>query len=201
MTPPAWHFARISKTKANICTIDSGSSREAILANRSSHPLTPSMSKAATSPTARLLQSSRLFSLPRPLPQPAYDGLTSTGMYRTSDTATQPYPTLQAIATPASSHSRGDWGLKRPLPGKTTRGSSTPYIRISAQDTVEHITDFGSAADHTQTAAKWRELGVPVLAKQGRSGAKAAAMSVFEEGADNTEGGLRKYASGREIQG
>ena len=159
------------------------------------------MSKAASSPTARLLQSSRLFSLPRPLPQPAYEGLTSTGIYRTSDTATLPYPTLQAIATPASSHSRGDWGLKRPLPGKTTKGSSTPYIRISAQDTVEHITDFGSAADHTQTAATWRELGVPVLVKQGRNGARAAPISVFEESADNTEGGLRKDASGKEVQG
>ncbi|KAI7149897.1 hypothetical protein KC352_g28834, partial [Hortaea werneckii] len=111
------------------------------------------MSKASSSPTARLLQSSRLFSLPRPLPQPHIENITSTGVYRASDSATLPYPTHQAIATTASSRSRGDWGLKRALPKKATQDTSTPHIRVSAQDTPEHITDFGSAADHTQTLA------------------------------------------------
>ncbi|KAK5133796.1 hypothetical protein LTR08_007225 [Meristemomyces frigidus] len=146
------------------------------------------MSKAASSPTARLLQTSRLFSLPRPLPAPAYEALTSTGMYRASDTATLPYPTHQALATPASSYSRGDWGLKRPLPAQATRGSGAPCIRVAAQDTSEHITDFGSAADHTQTAAKWRELGVPLLYRPAQR-AKAPPVSVFEESGDNTDAG------------
>lgn len=148
------------------------------------------MSKAASSPTARLLQSSRLFSLPRPLPQPQLESISSTGIYRASDTATLPYPTHQAIATPASSHFRGDWGLKRPLPGKATQ-SRTPHIRISAQDTPEHITDFGSAADHTQTEAKWLEMGVPVLVRTPKNAdRKTPPVSVFEEALDNTDAGF-----------
>ncbi|KAK5127786.1 hypothetical protein LTR85_004902 [Meristemomyces frigidus] len=147
------------------------------------------MSKAASSPTARLLQSSRLFSLPRPLPQPQLETITSSGIYRASDTATLPYPTHQAIATPPSSHFRGDWGLKRPLPGKATK-TSTPHIRISAQDTSEHITDFGSAADHTQTEAKWLEMGVPVLHRAAKDrDRKTPPLSVFEEAMDNTDAG------------
>ena len=149
------------------------------------------MSKAVHSPTARLLQSSRLFSLPRPLPQPQLEGVASTGVYRASDTATLPYPTHQAIATPASSLHRGDWGLKRPLPAKRTQNTSTPHIRVQAQDTFEHITDFASAADHTQTAAKWREMGVPMVARQaGRSttgNESRRAESVFESHLDNTD--------------
>ncbi|KAK5107984.1 hypothetical protein LTR62_008878 [Meristemomyces frigidus] len=151
------------------------------------------MSKAATSPTARLLQNSRLFSLPRPLPQPGLDAPTATGLYRGSDTATTPYPTYQAIATPPSSRFRGDWGLKRALPAKAT-SSSTPHIRVRAHDNTEHITDFGSAADHTQTSAKWQELGVPLLMRQARGGRDnpRVPISVFEEGLDQTDGGVER---------
>lgn len=146
------------------------------------------MSKAANSPTARLLQSSRLFSIPRPLPQPQLETISSTGVYRASDTATLPYPTHQAIATPASSHHRGDWGLKRPLPKKATQDTSTPHIRVSAQDTPEHITDFGSAADHTQTQAKWQEMGIPVVLRPAKdaNGKPLPPLSAFEDGLDNT---------------
>ncbi|KAI7486721.1 hypothetical protein KC351_g3111 [Hortaea werneckii] len=145
------------------------------------------MSKAASSPTARLLQSSRLFSLPRPLPQPHIENTTSTGVYRASDSATLPYPTHQAIATTASSQSRGDWGLKRALPKKATQDTSTPHIRVSAQDTPEHITDFGSAADHTQTQAKWNEMGIPILTTASRGeNDKQVPQSVFENHMDNT---------------
>ncbi|KAK4552072.1 hypothetical protein LTR86_010608 [Recurvomyces mirabilis] len=154
---------------------------------------TGAMSKAATSPTARLLQNSRLFSLPRPLPQPALESISSTGLYRASDTATSPYPTYQAIATPPSSHFRGDWGLKRALPKKAT-ASSTPHIRVRAQDNTEHITDFTSAADHTQTSAKWQELGVPILIRQGRGDRERERIpiSVFEEGLDRTDGAAKR---------
>lgn len=145
------------------------------------------MSKAAHSPTARLFQSSRLFSLPRPLPQPQLEGITSTGIYRASETATLPYPTHQAIATPASSLYRGDWGLKRPLPSKKTQHTSTPHIRVQAVDTFEHITDFASAADHTQTAAKWAEMGVPMVKREERERTKQTRESVFESYADNTD--------------
>ncbi|KAK3114211.1 hypothetical protein LTR53_007711 [Teratosphaeriaceae sp. CCFEE 6253] len=143
------------------------------------------MSKAASSPTARLLQSSRLFSLPRALPQPAVDSQTATGLYRASETATSPYPTRQAIATPPSSHFRGDWGLKRALPAKT-RESGVVSIRVRAQDNTEHITSFSSAADLTQTRQKWLEMGIPIGYKRERTGDRGAApppASVFEDGA------------------
>lgn len=146
------------------------------------------MSKAYNSPTARLLQSSRLFSLPRPLPQPALE-TQSTGGYRASETATQYYPTHQAISTPASSHSRGDWGLKRAIPGKTTR-SSTPSIRVLGQDTSDHITEFESAADHERTRAKWAEMGIPIMARGDRGSSYNRAtkrMSAYEPVLDNTD--------------
>ncbi|KAF2152140.1 hypothetical protein K461DRAFT_279675 [Myriangium duriaei CBS 260.36] len=117
------------------------------------------MSKAMNSPTARMLRSSRLFSMPPPLPAPSMDQTLASGMIRTSDTATRPYPTRQAITAPASSRHRGDWGLKRPLPQKTNNTSS-PHVRINAVDTLEHITDFDSAADHTLTYKKWQEMNV-----------------------------------------
>lgn len=146
------------------------------------------MSKSLNSPTARLLQSSRLFSLPRPLPQPQLETPTSTGVYRASDSATTPYPTYQAIATPASSHYRGDWGLKRPLPSRSTK-SSTAHIRVKAQDNFAHITDFESAANHTQTEAKWRQMGVPMMIKEQRQtySNEKTRRSVYDENVDNTD--------------
>lgn len=150
------------------------------------------MSKAAASPTARLLQTSRLFSLPRPLPSPSLDTTSSTGLSRFSETATAPYPTYQAISTPASSHYRGDWGLKRSLPTKNTKNSSTPHIKVHAQDNTEHITDFGSAAEHTQTVRKWAEMGVPIALRRngglGRDMRKPPPTSVFEDLVDETTG-------------
>lgn len=148
------------------------------------------MSKAVSSPTGRLLRSSRLFALPPPLPQPAVDSITLSGILRTSDSATRPYPTRQAITTPPSSHHRGDWGLKRPIPGRTTK-SSTPHIRINAIDNLEHVTDFESAADHTQSLAKWQELNVPIVPRKFRttiSGGSSQGQfhSVFEDDRDNT---------------
>lgn len=142
------------------------------------------MSKATSSPTARLLQSSRLFSLPRPLPQPVNDTLTSTGIHRHSDTATLPYPTHQAIATPASSLHRGDFGLKRSLPKKALK-TSTPYVRVRAQDTYEHITDFASAADLTLSERKFREMGVPLLMRAKKT--EGRGRSVFDSDLDNTD--------------
>jgi hypothetical protein len=146
------------------------------------------MSKAYNSPTARLLQSSRLFSLPRPLPQAALETPSSTGAHRASDSATQFYPTHQAISTPSSSHYRGDWGLKRAIPGKTTK-SSTPSIRVLSQDTSDHITEFESAADHERSRAKWDEMGVPITARGKRElGAPdKSTLSVYEDFLDNTD--------------
>src|SRR5690348_438613 len=109
---------------------------------------------ARVSPTANLLRKSRLFSLPPSLSPPAPTATSSR--VSESETATLPYPIRAAIETPSSSLANGDWGLKRPLPSKSTTGSSsTPVVRVNKLDTFEHITDFESAADHTVTLKKW----------------------------------------------
>lgn len=168
------------------------------------------MSKSATSPTALLLQSSRLFSLPRPLPQPALAALTSTGVTRASETATLPYPTHQAIATPPSSQFRGDWGLKRALPAKATSRTSTPVIRVYRQDTEAHITDFGSAGDHVNTERKFREMGVPLILRPTKSErgsnyknprTQEPPTSAFKTTADFTEGSQNWKLSGPWLAG
>lgn len=127
--------------------------------------------------------------MPPPLPQPQLDAMTSSGLLRSSDTATLPYPIRQAIATPSSSRHRGDWGLKRALPQRST-SSSTPHLRINAIDNLEHITDFNSAADHTQTLAKWQEMNIkmnPRNSKSTISGTnQGSTVSVFDDELDNT---------------
>ena len=147
------------------------------------------MSMRRLSPTANLLRTSRLFSLPPPLPRPTAD-LTASANYE-SDTATLPYPTHAAIVTTESSLGRGDWGLKRPLPLKSTTRTSTPTIHIENVDSIDHITDFSSAADHVITLRKWQELGTPLSMAEEKS-RKASAQhehyprSVFESKHDNT---------------
>ncbi|WEW59079.1 hypothetical protein PRK78_004548 [Emydomyces testavorans] len=141
------------------------------------------------SPMANLLRKSRLFSLPPTLSPPAAPITSSTVVE--SDTATLPYPIRPAIVAPPSSLARGDWGLKRPLPAKsTTQSSSSPVVRVNHLDTFEHITDFESAADHTITLRKWQELFIP-LSTLMRTGISLSAgggrhSSVFEQIADNT---------------
>ena len=119
------------------------------------------MASARLSPTANLLRKSRLFSLPQAL-KPPQDPPTSKAVFE-SDTATLPHPVRASIATPSSSLARGDWGLKRPLPAKSTSAkSSKPVVRVNALDTFEHVTDFESAADHTMTLEKFQELNMPI---------------------------------------
>jgi hypothetical protein len=48
------------------------------------------------------------------------------------------------------------------LPLRSTTRTSTPFIRVKSIDTFEHITEFGSAADHTLSLQKWQEMGVPL---------------------------------------
>jgi hypothetical protein len=113
------------------------------------------------SPTANLLRNSRLFALPQAL-KPPQNAATSRTVNE-SDSATLPHPIRAAIETPATSLTRGDWGLKRPLPAKsTTDKSSKPVVRVNALDTFEHVTDFESAADHTMTLQKFQELHMPI---------------------------------------
>ena len=146
------------------------------------------MSLKRMSPTASLLRTSRLFSLPPPIPKPVTD-FTATANFD-SDTATLPYPTQAAIETTESSLRRGDWGLKRPLPRQSTYAqTTTPILRIHNIDSVDHITDFDSAADHALNLRKWQEMNLPVSMPLART--KASRMeppvSAFESDVDNTE--------------
>lgn len=147
------------------------------------------MSGARLSPTANLLRRSRLFALPPSLNPPAQPP--TSNKIAESDTATLPYPIRASIQTPPSSLARGDWGLKRPLPAKsTTRSSSSPVVRVKDVDTFEHITDFESAADHTFTLQKWQELSLPVslptLQRDSTFG-QGRHESVFESKSDRTD--------------
>lgn len=120
--------------------------------------------RQSLSPTANLLRNSRLFSLPNPLPRPVVGETTGAGITKASDSATLPYPTHQAIATTKSSLARGDWGLKRNLPARShVLQTSDPVLRITQLDTIEHVTDFDSAADHVRTQQKWEQMGVPMM--------------------------------------
>ncbi|KAK1699952.1 mitochondrial ribosomal protein MRP51 [Colletotrichum godetiae] len=143
---------------------------------------------ARMSPGGALLRSSRMFSVPKPLPQPG--GQAAAIARYASPTATAPYPTHQSITTTESSRALGDWGLKRSLPLRSTTKSSTPVIRIKDIDCFENVTDYTSAADHTLSLQKFHELNLPVsLPGTNRSrlgGINGGAKSVFEDDGDFT---------------
>lgn len=154
------------------------------------------------SPTANLLRTSRVFSLPQALPKPSHDYLSFNKT--DSDTATLPYPTHATIETTQSSLSKGDWGLKQSLPRRSTAFTSTPLIRITGDiSSIDHITDFESAADHTLTLRKWQEMNVPIshaLPPQRNiqhPSAYPESKSVFESYCDNTEKGSGRVGHGR----
>ena len=150
------------------------------------------MATKQLSPAGQILRNSRLFSLPPPLQRPNIASLTE----RFSETATLPYPTHAALETTPSALARGDWGLKQPLPLKSTARTSTPTIRIRDIDNINHITDFESAADHVLTLKKWQEISLPV-SNQMTLGKRVSSItgqeilrhhkSVFEPEYDNTE--------------
>lgn len=147
------------------------------------------MSSKRTSPAAHLLRNSRLFSLPPQLPRPRNDPAGHAGSYVNASSATLPHPVQQAIATPVPSQARGDWGLKRPLPLRSTTKTSTPFFRINAIDTIEHITDYTSAGDHAVTLQKFRHLSMPVTVPGKITFASKGplAKSVFEPELDHTD--------------
>lgn len=144
------------------------------------------------SPGGALLRSSRMFSLPTAIPAPPGD-FKSASSYQV-DTATQPFPTLQTVTTPEKFRQRGDWGFKRNFPLRATATTSTPYVRVKHVDSIEHVTDFNSAADHTLTLEKWQELNMAISlphVQQERSDAKSVRnyeelKSVFEDKFDFT---------------
>ena len=128
--------------------------------------------------------TSRLFSLPPPLPRPDV----SRGSIWDSETATTTYPTHAAIETTQASLARGDWGLKRPLPLRSTTRTSTPIVNIDNIDSIDHITDFSSAADHALTLRKWQELNLPLTKMEPQRAASGPppAKSVFDSQYVNT---------------
>ncbi|MCJ1250398.1 hypothetical protein MMC30_007626 [Trapelia coarctata] len=106
-----------------------------------------------------------------------------------SDTATLHHPIQASIETTQASLARGDWGLKRSLPQQSTTATTTPVIRIGAIDSIDHITDFDSAADHTLTLRKWQEMNIPITLPSLRVTVtyKEPPVSVFEDHLDRTE--------------
>jgi hypothetical protein len=142
------------------------------------------MATRSASPTAQLLRSSRLFSLPRPLPPPA------RGRFD-SESATSPYPTHQAITRPAGAPNANDWGLKRPLPNKAAGKGRQTTIKIVSHDTDELVTEYDSANHHTRTLQKWQEMGIPMRAQSTEDSTygvkKDPGLSAFHAGADLTD--------------
>lgn len=72
--------------------------------------------------------------------------------------------------------------------------TSTPTVRVDAVDSIEHITDFKSSADHVLTLRKWQEMAIPMTMpepprKPGATGSVfiGPPRSVFEADVDNTD--------------
>ncbi|KAF2684293.1 hypothetical protein K458DRAFT_442732 [Lentithecium fluviatile CBS 122367] len=144
------------------------------------------------SPTANLLRNSRLFSLPNPLPRPPVAEAYGANTPKASDTATLPFPTHQAIATTKSSLARGDWGLKRPLPARSRIvQTSNPVVKVTQLDTIEHVTDYDSAADHVRTRQKFEELGIPMM--KGMAAMRESVSSLPPDGAFESRSDLTSY--------
>ncbi|KAI5459781.1 mitochondrial ribosomal protein MRP51 [Mariannaea sp. PMI_226] len=148
------------------------------------------MAPSNVSPGGALLRSSRMFSIPKPLREPPSTNL-HIGDHK-SPTMTRQYPQSQSITSPLSSREKGDWGFKRPFPLKSTMTTSTPLIRIKQVDSIENVTDFASAADHTLSLEKFQELKIaltiPKTTERGTpSQADTWRKSVFEEDMDFTD--------------
>lgn len=132
-----------------------------------------------------MLRASRLFSLPSKLPRPP--GEITIVASRVSTTSTAVFPTLQSVTTTQSSRNRGDWGFKRPLPRHTTASTSTPLVRVKHVDSIEAVTDFASAADHTLSLQKWHEMNLPVVSQSfTERNNNILGKSVFEDSVDFT---------------
>ncbi|KAI1306884.1 mitochondrial ribosomal protein MRP51 [Xylaria venustula] len=148
------------------------------------------MAARSVSPGAALLRSSRMFSIPNPIPPSPGDYSSATK--HQSATATSPFPTHLSITTPSTSRINGDWGFKRPLPLKTTTKQTIPLVRVRQVDSTEHVTDFQSASDHTLTLKKFQELNMPISVPPGRQNGRDTFViahhptSVFEEEGDVT---------------
>ena len=152
------------------------------------------MGARTVSPGGALLRSSRMFAMPKPLPEIASVSSNLHG----SDTATRPFPQRQSITSPLGSREKGDWGLKRSLPLKQTMATTTPLVRIKQLDSIEKITDYASAADHSLSLEKFGEMRIAMSIPQeaprslrqnnyrDSESVTAGLKSVFEEDMDFT---------------
>jgi len=130
-----------------------------------------------------------MFAVPAPVPAAANRWANAFG----SDSATEKYPTHQVITTLGSSRKRGDWGLKRPLPLKSTTKTTSALLRVKQIDSVEEITDF-APAPHAAALRRFQELNLPVSIPLMETRDKNSLMrrmnmprrSVFEEDGDFT---------------
>ena len=144
------------------------------------------------SPAANLLRNSKLFALPPAIALPSK--APSSNEISESDTATTPYPQFAAIETTYTGSKTGDWGLKRPLPLKTTKNTNNAVVRLlRGIDTREHIADFESASDHVLTLRKFEELDHPIklaFTDEGAGGARQSRQDLnfkaFRALSDNT---------------
>lgn len=124
-----------------------------------------------------------MFSVPKPLKIPD-SGL---GLHNHSASATTPFPLHLSVTTPDTSKNNGDWGFKRPLPLRQTTKSSTPVVRVKQVDSIEAITDYASASDHSLTLDKFHEMNVAISAPVLRyEKHKEGKISVFEDSSDKT---------------
>ncbi|KAJ6780927.1 hypothetical protein PWT90_06835 [Aphanocladium album] len=150
------------------------------------------MGGRAVSPGGALLRSSRMFSMPKPLPE-SHTGLQHVSD-RSSKSMTKSLPQMQSVTTPLSSRQNGDWGFKRSFPLKTTLNTSTPVIRLKNIDAMENVTDFESAADHTLSLEKFQDLRIAMSIPKKRAEMGSTLRdtpgnkSVFEERFDATDG-------------
>ena len=80
----------------------------------------------------------------------------------TDKTPTEAFPTQQVLTTFESSRSRGDWGLKRPLPLRLTTTSTYGMVKVKEMDSIEGITDFASGTQHGLTLKKFQALNIPI---------------------------------------
>ncbi|KAI0161628.1 mitochondrial ribosomal protein MRP51 [Hypoxylon sp. FL1284] len=144
------------------------------------------MAGRGVSPGAALLRSSRMFSMPAPIPAPTGDFSSATKHY--SPTATISHPTHLTVTTTSASRLNGDWGFKRPFPLRTTTKTTYPLARVRQVDSIEHVTDFQSASDHTITMQKFQELNLPLSVPTSNTSnyANPYLTSVFEESGDVT---------------
>ncbi|QIX01229.1 hypothetical protein AMS68_006746 [Peltaster fructicola] len=132
------------------------------------------MSKACSSPTARLFQNSRLFSIPKPLPSAVRADTQASGSKRDSDTATTPYPTHQAITSPHSSRaidfaSAGDHTVTLEKFQELSIPLVTRSFKQSSYNAKKNPSVYEDALDNTdrsKAGRRWRTNG-PYLLEMG----------------------------------